>query len=320
MEQQETIGEILIRSRVIDQEQLEKALVQQANLPIPRPRLGLLVVEMGFATEAQVATALAERYGVPFTDLDQPPPEPGVLAIVPRRLAQRGMLVPLAFDGEDGLVIAMADPTNVVAVDDVRMVTRAQRVSVKIASAGAIKRAHAEWYRFDETITTAAHLPDDGGDNLYASLSANTSEDLEWIMRQADTAPIVRMVANIQQDAVRAGATDIHIEPGLGEVRVRFRVDGMLRDVLALPKRAHAGLVSRIKILSGMDIAERRRPQDGRSTLTFGGRTFDLRLSTIPTPHGEKVAIRLLPQGNEQIVLSDLGLEYDDLVLLERHL
>jgi type IV pilus assembly protein PilB len=301
------IGEVLVASGLLTEEQLAAALNKQRDV-LPgqsRPRLGTVVIEMGHATEAQVAEALAVALGLELVDLARTMVVPEHVRLLPRQVAERSNVLVLAKEGTR-LKVATSDPTNVVALDDVKLYTRATDIEVVVATESQVR----------EQLGRAWSLSEDADvSTLFENLDEEEStEDLA--QGSTDSAPIVRLVDVILADAVRARASDVHVEPQAGELRIRYRVDGLLRDVMTVPRNATAAAVSRIKIVSGLDIAERRRPQDGRAKLTVDGATIEARISTLPTLHGEKVVIRLLPRAENVPLLHKTGLTPSQLEML----
>lgn len=295
------IGDVLVTQGTITADQLRLALERQAQTPVgqPRKRLGAVVVELGFATERQVAAALAEALGLQVADLRSSPPDPQVVRLLPQAVALRGGL--LCIDRTPaGLRVAASDPTNVLALDDVRLHTGAAELVVQVATDSEIRdylgRAWALREGSSEMITFLDELPSEQADDPVSSAAT-------------EGAPIVRLVNQLLTDAVRSRASDVHLQPEVHELLVRFRVDGVLRDVMTIPRAASAGLISRVKVISGLDIAERRLPQDGRVRLTIDNTPIDTRVSSLPGIHGEKVVIRLLAQADAVPEVTGLGLD-----------
>jgi type IV pilus assembly protein PilB len=304
------IGEVLVEQGLLTPEQLEHALDAQRNTPpgTPRRRLGAVVTALGLATETQVAEALAEHLGFALVDLGRTMISPQSVRLLPRAVAERTSVLVLDKDG-DRLTIATSDPTNIVALDDVKLYTRATDLLIVVATDTQIK----------DYLVRAWSLSEDSGDmhTLFDTIDAPGEQNLDDVPVDAiEAAPIVRLIDVVLADAVRARASDVHVEPQAGELRIRYRVDGLLRDVMTVPKNAAAAAVSRIKIVSGLDISERRRPQDGRAKLTVDNSTVEARISTLPTLHGEKVVIRILPRAENVPLLSKTGLTHHQLELL----
>jgi len=303
------IGEVLVDQGVIDAGQLQDLLAAQAQFADPkrRPRLGRLVVDRGLATERQVAQALASALNLPLVDLARMQVATEIARLVPKAVCERhGVVVVGREVGKDGavLTIAMSDPTNIVALDDVRLYTRAAEIAVVVCSDTDLRsQIGRTWSRTEDAEEVASSL-----DSAPVAV-----DDVDLDSSDSDSAPIVRLVDVLLADAVHQRASDVHIEPQQSEVRVRFRVDGLLRDVMTVPKSAAAAMISRLKIISGLDIAERRRPQDGRARLAVGGSAIDARVSTLPSLYGEKVVIRLLARANDLKSLKDIGMEDEQL-------
>ena len=305
------LGQILIESKVIQPEQLEQALKLQGQLHQP---LGRLLVSQGFATEEQIATALATKFGIPYVRLASAVVDPKALELVPHAMAEKYTICPLSLE-EKALLLVMADPLNLDAVKDVEF-HASLRVRQAISTPTEVKDAIARCYAFEETLGPLVHNLEEG---VEVKLSSSEPLDTDGVLdlKKSETTPITKMVNLLIREAIKARASDIHIEPSVGESTVRNRVDGILRDVLAMPKWIHAGVVSRLKILGGLDIAERRLPQDGRIKVRYGERTLDLRVSTLPTHYGEKVVLRLLDPVRDLLSLEHVGLEPMQRQLLE---
>ncbi len=281
-------------------EQLVHALAVQEDTPAgqPRKRLGAVVLELGLASEGKVAEALASALNLERVDLAHMLVLPEQARLLPRLIAERHGLLALEFDGTT-LTVAVTDPTNVVALDDAKVYTGARHVKVLIATATQVQ----------QHLSRAWALTDDSAERDSLFQGGDAEVEAEDLAQQAvASAPIVRLVDVILSDAVRAGASDVHVEPHPGGLRIRYRVDGALRDAMTVPPSARAATVSRLKIVSGLDIAERRRPQDGRARLTVDDAVVEARVSTLPTLHGEKVVIRLLPRAENVPLLSKSGL------------
>lgn len=293
------LGDVLVERGVVTEEQLDDALSAQLEPGKARRRLGRIVVDKGYATERQVAETLADLLGLALVDLGRIAADAEAARLLPRAVAERSRVLVLAKSGST-VRIAASDPTNVVALDDVRAYTGAATLDVVVATDSQIR----------DHLTRAWSLGADspGLADIVQDTEWSAPEDADPIAA-ADQAPTVRLVNTILADAVRAGASDIHIEPQRDGVRVRYRVDGMLRDVMTVPRAARGPLVSRVKIVSGLDIAERRVPQDGRARLVVDGAPVDSRVSTMPTVHGEKIVIRLLASAETVTPLAHLGLD-----------
>ncbi len=302
------LGEVLIDEGLITAAQLEHALQAQRNTDGPRRRLGQVVADLGYATEREVAQSLATHLGLESADLSRVVPAPDVVRLLPRAVADRTGVLLLDKHPDGGLIVATSDPTNVLALDDVRMYTRAAELYVVVAPATQIKDHLARAWSLaadDGSVTMIAEDVEDNtplGDESFGGAST-------------DDAPIVKLVNQVLADAARLRASDIHIEMQRDGLRIRYRVDGLLRDVMNAPKRLGASVVSRIKIMSGLDIAERRVPQDGRSRIVVDGTAIDTRVSTLPSLHGEKIVVRLLTRADNVPSLASLGFEPEQLAI-----
>nr|WP_276610937.1 GspE/PulE family protein [Kineococcus siccus] len=268
---------------------------------------------MGLVSEAELAQCLAELLGLEHVDLSRATPSPDVVRLLPRAVAERCRV--LVLDKTPGhLLVAAADPTNVLALDDVKLYTRAPELLVVVAVDSQIRDHLARaWSLTADTsqVNRMVEDADDEEDDVPLSGMAGSVDD---------DAPIVRLVSRILSDAVRLRCSDIHLESQRDGLRVRFRIDGLLRDVMQAPKRVAPSVISRIKIISGLDISERRLPQDGRTRVTVDGSAIDCRVSTLPALHGEKVVIRLLTRGDDVPTLTSLGFEPEQLAVFSKAL
>ena len=304
------LGDVLVDSGLISAEQLQAALREQKSVDGPRRRIGQVVSDLGFASERQVAECLAQLLHLELVDLSKMTVLPEHVRLLPRVVAERTRVLVMDRSERGVLTVAAADPTNVLAFDDVRLYTRSTDIEVFVATDSQIR----------EQINRAWSLSQDGGAAAELIGEAGTGgadEDYDTSATAVEDAPIVRFVNQVLGDAVRTRASDIHIEVERDSLRVRYRIDGLLREVTSAPKRLATAVISRIKIISGLDIAERRVPQDGRTRFAVEGQAIDARISTLPSLHGEKVVIRLLTRGDAVPSLSELGLEPDQLIKLE---
>jgi type IV pilus assembly protein PilB len=310
------LGEVLVTGKVLTEEQLNEALRVQREDKGRRRRLGEVITALGLADEVQIARALSDQLGLPFLDLGSLPIPDETLAVLPRNVALRHGAVPVTL-AHDVLTVALADPTNVLALDDIRLATKVGSVRTAVATASDLREAVNRYYGggsvSGDTFGTLADV-----EGLEAT--EEREEDLEQVA-DVDDAPVVRLVNAIMGEALHSRASDIHIEPEERNVRVRFRIDGLLREVTVVPKPIQGPLISRVKILSGMDISERRKPQDGRGRIRMDRQEADTRVSSMPTMHGETVVIRLLRKETEKAkTLAEVGLDERDRVVLERAL
>lgn len=289
------LGEILLDEGLVSEAQLLAALDEQGAR---NQSLGRTLVELGFLSEGQLVKALAAQVGMPFVDLDEYPVDRAAVSMVPAALCRRYTVLPVGI--RDGaLMLATADPGNVVAVDDVRTVSGMQVVSV-VATYDNVLRAIDRFCRADDEM-----------DSLTNAFEDQTSEPETDLSRMGDfvddDAPIVRYVNLLVTQAITDRSSDIHIEPTEHYLRVRYRIDGVLHEVQRSPKNIQGGVISRVKILSDIDIAEKRKPQDGRMSVMHNGRKIDLRVATLPTVWGEKIVMRILDNSTASLDLRDLS-------------
>ena len=298
------LGDLLIREGLITKEQLEKALQEQKS---NGQRLGYNLVKMGFVQETEITKMLARQYRMPAVDLARFEADPKIIKLVPADVAVKHLVLPLKREGRT-LTVAMADPTNLSVIDDLKFITRYDIFPV-IAGEYTLRTALEKNYeQMDEQLDTLLKDMEEEGAEGELEVVAQQEED-EQGGASADDAPVVKLINAILTDAVRRGASDIHIEPFEHELRVRYRVDGALQEVMKPPLKLKAALISRIKIMSALNIAERRVPQDGRIKLKMGKRVIDYRVSTLPVLFGEKIVIRILDKGNLTLDLSKFGFE-----------
>jgi type IV pilus assembly protein PilB len=293
------LGELLLEAGLVSEEQLERALAEQKGTG---ERLGKLLIRQGVVTEQDIINLLEVQLGIPQVRLLPGSLDRSLARILPEPLARRYLVAPVRLEG-NRLVVAMADPLNVTAVDDLRLRT-GRDILPAIASEADIERAFSELYGQALSVEELASAEEGEGTRV---LQAEVFDlDRSGTAAGVD-APVVKLVNGLLQQALRERASDVHLEPMAEGVRVRYRVDGALRPVMTLPRAHHAPVVSRIKVMAGMDIAEKRLPQDGRVQIRAQGRQVDLRVSTLPTIFGEKVAIRLLDRASAYLALDDLG-------------
>jgi type IV pilus assembly protein PilB len=292
------LSEVLLERGMVDEATLaEAAAVQRAE----GRSLGRVLVERGVIEERELVKALAEQIGMEFVDLSSADIDPIAASLVPDKIAKRYSAMPIRIDGDGRLVVAMADPANVFAMDDIRAVTKRELRPV-VATKDDVQDAIKRFNRMGDEIEA---LADD-------MTSADDITDLAELKEVTEDAPIVKFVNLLITQAVNDGASDIHIEPGERDIRVRYRVDGVLNEVMRSPRTIHSGVVSRLKIMADVDISERRVPQDGRIALNVQGKPIDLRFSTLPTVYGEKVVMRILDKTSVMLELKDLGFEAEN--------
>jgi type IV pilus assembly protein PilB len=296
------LGEVLLRSGALTQETLDRALeIQLAE----GGKLGEVLTRNDILDAEAIARALAEQKGLEYVSLATYPVDRDAASYLSERVARRIQAVPIGFR-EGDVVLAMADPLDIEAMDDVRLRTGRQVIPV-VTTPAQIE------YAIDKYVTSA-----DAFEDLTDTAAQQDEEDV--VVIGDEDVPVVRLVNQLIREAAHDQASDIHIEPGPHNVRVRFRVDGVLHEVVTVPVTARAGLISRVKVMAEMDIAERRRPQDGRIGLAVDGRVIDMRVATLPTPFGESIVIRLLNHEEEQPTVEDLGMRDEHRALLERFL
>lgn len=312
----EDLGQLLIDEGFITARQLEKA---QAKAEAAGESIQKIVISMGFVTEKDVVETLGRQMGVKFVDLDEMHLDPELGRSIPEHLAQRYKVIPVAQSENNRLTLAMVDPLNVIAIDDIRLITGFD-IDPVIATEESIIKAINNQYGVTDLVEVEETVKDISAQD-FGPLEFDDAMDeeieLDKLKELVDEAPIVRVVNLIISQAINDKASDIHVEPEAKSVRVRYRVDGVLHDVMSPPKHIQAPMVSRIKIMANMDIAERRVPQDGKIHLTHDGREFDLRVSTIPTVHGEKTVMRILDKSSVMLGLNKLGFADDNLNLWE---
>lgn len=306
MKDKALLGDVMVDTGAITLDQLLVIIKTQKDAEGRPPRFGSIAQSLGYATEDQVACSVAEQLGLNFLDLRENPPGRYAANLVPEGIARRYRLVAHTW-AEDGVVIAMADPTEIVALDDLRMVFGRTKVEVRVAAETAILQTIDRMYRAEPS---ASQLLEESHPSTPVEVVTAGAHALET---HSQTAPIVRAVNSLISDAIRDRATDIHIEPQARALRIRYRIDGILRDAMELPKSSQLYITSRIKIMASMDIAERRLPQDGRTTLKIDDQAVDARVSTLPTYWGEKVVIRLLPVNPTEVPLGAIGMDEDQL-------
>lgn len=291
----ERLGELLVRAGLITPEQLEEMLELQVR---SGGKLGEILVNQLVLTEDQIAAALADQKGLEHVSLTGYNVDRAAVNLIPERMAFTRLVVPIGFDGAS-LILAMADPLDIEAIDDVEMRT-GLRVTPVVASRSQIV------YAIDKYVASVDAVHDVVQTTLDEVVDVDTSAAAEEV-------PIVRLVNQLVREAVREGASDIHIEPGLKSVAVRYRIDGVLQEVMTLPAASRAGVTSRIKIMAEMDIAERRRPQDGRIAVLVDERPVDIRVASLPTPTGESIVMRILNSELSFRALGDVGMAESDL-------
>jgi type IV pilus assembly protein PilB len=338
------LGEILVRENLISPQHLREALDYQRE---HGGRLGYNLVRLGLVSDDMITAVLSRQYGIPSVNLELFDIDESVIRLIPQEVAQKYSVLPLSRVGAT-LTLAMVDPTNVFAMDDIKFMTGLNIEPVVVAEA-SVQQAIAKYYSSSKEIELAPTAPDvvvqgiSGGithadlislDSLDFDTEATADQvevledneeiDLSSLARMSEDAPVVRLVNVLLVDALRRGASDIHVEPYEKELRIRFRIDGILYDVMHPPLKMRDALISRVKIMSKLDISEKRLPQDGRIKIKVKvdarSRELDFRVSTLPTLFGEKVVLRLLDKENLMLDMTKLGFEPESLVKFQRNI
>jgi type IV pilus assembly protein PilB len=341
------LGEILVRENLLTPQQLREALEFQRE---HGGRLGFNLVKMGMVSDDMITAVLSRQYGVPSVNLELFDIDESVIRLIPREVAEKYSVLPLSRVGAT-LTLAMVDPTNVFAMDDIKFMT-GLNIEPVVVSEASVQDAITKYYTQSREIELVQSLEDgadehSNGNGHYEGLPGSTMTldqldfdadgaeglevidedeeiDLSNLTRMSEDAPVVRLVNVLLSDALQRGASDIHVEPYEKEMRIRFRVDGVLYDIMHPPLRLRDALISRIKIMSKLDIAEKRLPQDGRIKIKLKAhgrsRELDFRVSTLPTLFGEKVVMRLLDKEKLMLDMTKLGFEPESLVKFQRNI
>ncbi|MEX0833192.1 MAG: ATPase, T2SS/T4P/T4SS family [Actinomycetota bacterium] len=288
------LGEILVEQGLITSEQLQQALDEGKR---SGKLLGRVLIDLGLIREADLVRALAAQVGLEFVDLTEFKIEPSATTLLPESVSRRYRALPIG-ERDGKLLVAMSDPANVYALDDIRIIT-GRDVQPVVSTAADIDMALRRFSGLDQQVEELAEEVAEG-----AEVESGGFEQQE---KESDEAPIIKLVNAIMSQAVGDRASDVHIEPTEKDVRIRFRVDGVLHEVMHSPKRIQGGLISRLKVMAEMDIAEKRIPQDGRIAMRIAGKSLDLRVVSLPTVHGEKMVLRILDKSSALLRLEDLG-------------
>src|SRR6266850_2415063 len=304
------LGDLLVAEGLVKEEQLRHALSEQKG---KTDKLGSILVRLGFISEEQLIGFLSRQYGIPSITLTNLDVDGETLRLVPAHIAKKYEVLPVKRIGGT-LTLAMSDPTNVFALDDVAFMTNLQILPV-VAPQAAIRRALDKNYEAVQPASMDERMSEVIGDpssvEVVGEEQAAPNVDVFELKESADEAPVVKLVNMVLADAIRKGASDLHWEPYEKTFRIRFRIDGVLHEMLSPPKRLEPAIISRIKIMSNLDISERRLPQDGRIKLRFGQREIDFRVSILPTIFGEKAVLRILDKDSLQLDLTKLGFEVE---------
>jgi len=307
IKEDETLGEMLLREKIVNMAQLDEAKRLRDDTG---DNLAYTLAKLGYVEETKLVSFLSRQYGVPSINLDEVDVSPKVIKLVPFEVAKKHKLVPVAREGQT-LIVAMSDPSNIYALDDVKFLTGLREVEAVVASEVSITKALQRYYE----------VPTDY-DKMLSEINSevdvvrdDNKVDVQELAKASEDAPVVKLVNMFLVDAIKKGASDIHIEPYEKDFRIRYRIDGVLYEMMRPPIRLKDAITSRIKIMSDLDIAERRLPQDGRIKLAVGKeKEVDFRVSVLPTLYGEKVVLRILDKTAIQLDLTKLGFEEDQLM------
>ncbi|MBI4391367.1 MAG: type IV-A pilus assembly ATPase PilB [candidate division NC10 bacterium] len=295
------LGDMLVKANLISEDQLKKALAQQES---QGGRLGSNLVKLGFISEDDITSFLSKQYGVPSINLSHFEIDTAVIKLIPAEIAQKHMVVPINRTGTV-LTVAMADPSNIFTIDDIKFMT-GFKVEPVVAAESSIKSAINKYY---DSAGLVEAIVKDYDDRDVSAVAEGDELNVAELEKATEDAPVVKLVNLILTDAIKKGASDIHVEPYEKSFRVRYRIDGVMYEVMQPPMKLRGAITSRLKIMSQLDIAERRLPQDGRIKIKMGPREMDFRVSTLPTIFGEKVVLRLLDKSNLQLDMARLGFE-----------
>jgi type IV pilus assembly protein PilB len=299
------LGELLVRENLISIQQLRKAQEEQQK---NGTRIGSALIKTGAIEESKLTDFLSRQYGVPAINLKDFDIDPEIIKLVPKDVAEKHLVIPVNRAGPS-LIVAMSDPSNIYAVDDLKFLT-GYNIEPVVASEVSVREAIEKYYA--EKTQSLEEIVDEVNDEL--EITHEEVENVDDIAKQADEAPVVKLVNLILLDAIKKHASDIHVEPYEKDFRVRFRIDGVLYEVMRPPKQLKNAITSRLKIMAELDISERRLPQDGRIKIRVGGgKEMDFRVSVCPTLFGEKIVLRLLDKSSLQLDMTKLGFEPEPL-------
>ncbi len=305
------LGDLLVSSGIITEEQLNEALKIQKESD-KKQRLGTVLIEHKFITENQLIETLQMQLGVDFIDLNNTSIPPEMASIIPKNIAKKHMVIPIKVSGSD-LYLAMVDPLNFITIEEVQAATR-KRVIPVIAATAAMERAVLNLYSNEGA---ARAIDEMRRDNVGDASIEQSGDAVSYLEEDANSAPTIRLVNSIIERAITEQASDIHIEPRENQVMVRMRIDGMMRDILEVPKDLQGSVISRMKIMCNMDISQHRIPQDGRCNVRVRQQDIDLRVSTLPTIYGEKTVLRLLRKTGGTLTMEGIGLRDRNMELFQ---
>lgn len=313
--QMSRLGDLLVANNLITRENLAISLEQQKE-SAGQLRLGSILINNGFIAETDLTAFLSKQFGVPSINLAELDVDPAVIKIIPADIAQKYQIIPVNRAGST-LIVAMSDPSNIFAVDDIKFMT-GYNVEVVVASETSLKAAIDRFY--DQSASLADVMGEMDMED-FEVVGDEEEVDVSSLERATEDAPVVKLVNLILTDAIKKKASDIHIEPYERTFRVRYRIDGVLYEVMKPPLKLKNAITSRVKIMAELDIAERRLPQDGRIKIKLGGgKDMDYRVSVLPTLFGEKIVMRLLDKSNLQLDMTKLGYEPEALVRFQHEI
>jgi len=312
------LGDLLIEEKLITAEDLAKAVTEQRRTG---QLLGATLIHMGLVSEQTLLQCLHRQLGLQLVDLNEIVIDEQTVALIKEEVAKKYLALPIAVDGRSTLVVAMADPLNVAAIEDLRFHS-GMFIRPVLASPTALGEAIDRYYHMDQSMDEVLKTIVNDEENVIVSAvrEEDQPEAIDSLLKEAEGRPIVRLTNWLLYKAIEDRASDIHLEPQHHELIVRLRIDGLLQEVHRLPKWTQSAIVSRIKVLSNLDIAEKRHPQDGRLMVEIGGRRVDMRVSTLPVTNGEKVVMRVVDQVRSALDLDDIGMYPDDLTRTKRYL
>ena len=306
------LGAYLLSAGLVDEETLSRALEVQRTQSPPKTKIGKLLIEMGMTDDVNIAKTLASQLNIDFIHLRNLKIPTDVLHSIPASIATASMIIPIS-KKEKKLVVAMANPLEQYVIDDLRFITQLD-VGIAVAPESEVVVAIEKYY----TNNIDSNLSEDSDIDAFLEViedekSHEEEDDIQNLIGLTEQAPVVKFTNHIIANAIKLKATDIHVEPRYADTMVRYRVDGIMREILHASKKSHFSVVARVKIISNMDISIRRKPQDGRTRIKFGNKEYDLRVSTIPTSYGEKVVVRILDPDGADLHINDLGFPKKDL-------
>ncbi len=301
------LGELLVRENLISVQQLRKAQEEQQKTGT---RIGTALIKVGAIEESKLTDFLSKQYGVPAINLKEFDIDPEIIKLVPKDVAEKHLVIPVNRAGSS-LIVAMCDPSNIYAVDDLKFLT-GYNIEAVVSSEPAVREAIEKYYA--EKGPSLEDIVGGMDDDVELADGSSPDGNVEELAKAADDAPVVKLVNLILRDAITKGASDIHVEPYEKDFRVRFRIDGVLYEVMKPPMKLRNAITSRLKIMAQLDISERRLPQDGRIKIKLGGgKEMDFRVSVCPTLFGEKIVMRLLDKSNLQLDMTKLGFDPEPL-------